>query len=713
MNRNKRFMAGAAALVVAAVGVAGLQGLANAYGPTSTSLPGTLYLNNASSNTTGTTFNTFTDTITLAQSPTGNQNAGTVIAVTLSGLTGPSTGPVGVAGNIAVVRAKISLTNAGSAGSSVPTATVLLDSYNNSTTGAAGTPACSYPATSIGTTSPEGPWETYGQFTASGNGNARLALNSLMFDDTGDGYNFGTALCAGALGGNNADYYVTGSGTNGVTNAKTSPADSTVVKNDFVITGPNAAVTSVGGQITGTTGYVRGASTGSASSQINFTGTVWGASKVNTDFAASLCDSTGTTCNTAIATAKTSITTDGSGVLTGYVQIPSSATTGLRALKLVEGTNSSLTPITVLATRTLSLSPTSGGPGTVVTSTGANWTPSAFAVKFAAFPNPGNGTVGTTFFGLPNGTQGGCATYGSPNPLCIAVGPTIPGPNNAIGSLTVGSNSNFVTTVTVADAATTVVEVAEKSITSGASTNTTVDLSSLGQSGAIYTSFTVNQDQCIAYTGDSTLGAGCFTKQNVNVSVLQGNLTQRVYTNAAATSGSSNSSASTPVVGTANTNSDATTVNLGTITTPLAPAVISGTLNDITVSDNRGGAYGWSLTASGTSFSGVPSGTIAASALTATPSCAAATNSTAWDYSAVGKTAISGFDATLSASGVTAGSAAQAFGSTVNLCTKDTTANSTTGSTGGVYNVTSSLSLTVPAFQKAARYTAVVTVTLA
>jgi hypothetical protein len=119
------------------------------------------------------------------------------------------------------------------------------------------------------------------------------------------------------------------------------------------------------------------------------------------------------------------------------------------------------------------------------------------------------------------------------------------------------------------------------------------------------------------------------------------------------------------------------------------------------------------LTATGTGFTGVPSGTIAASNLTATPACAAATNSTAWDYSASGKTAISGFDATLNAGGVTAGSAAQAFGSTVNLCTKDTTANSTTGSTGGVYNVTSSLSLTVPAFQQAARYTAVVTVTLA
>ena len=131
------------------------------------------------------------------------------------------------------------------------------------------------------------------------------------------------------------------------------------------------------------------------------------------------------------------------------------------------------------------------------------------------------------------------------------------------------------------------------------------------------------------------------------------------------------------------------------------------------MSDNRGGTNGWSLTAAGTSFTGVPSGSIAAAALKATPSCAGATNSTAWDYLNAGKVAISGFDATLNAGGVSAGSAAQAFGSAVNLCTKTTAVNAGTGSSGGVYNVTSSLALTVPAFQQAARYTAVITVTLA
>jgi hypothetical protein len=199
------------------------------------------------------------------------------------------------------------------------------------------------------------------------------------------------------------------------------------------------------------------------------------------------------------------------------------------------------------------------------------------------------------------------------------------------------------------------------------------------------------------------------------VSVLQGNLTQRVYVNSTAATGTgvASSSATTPVAGTSNVNTDATTVNLGTLTTPLAPVVITGTLNDITVSDNRGGTNGWSLTAIATNFTGVPSGTIAASNLTATPSCAAATNSTAWDYSAVGKTAISGFDATLNAGGTTAGTAAQSLDASRTLCTKTTAVNSTTGSSGGVFNVTSSLALTVPAFQKAARYTAVVTITLA
>jgi len=723
---KKRLMAGAAALVAVAIGVSGLQGLANAYGPTSVSLPGALFLGNTVAQATATTTNTFTDTLTLTNSPS-SPNAGNTVFVSLTGVNGPSTGPVGISSNSAVVRSTVSLTGA-------QTASIAMTSYNNSTTGAAGTPACNYPATNIGTTSPEGPWATYGQFTASGNGAAALALNQLFFDDQGNQAGTPTAdLCAGTA--NNADYYISavtqtaGSAQPGI--AKTAPLDSTVVKNTFTITGPNAQVTFVGGTVTGAGSYTRGlagdvrnATKNTAVGTVNLTGTVWGASKVSSDFTVEICNTAGSSCDAANSTNGKVLETDSSGVLTGRVAVRTTNTTGARAIKLTEGSNVSLTPITILGTPASSISPTAGGPGTVVTLTGSNTLPLSRELVNAQIPN----AVGN-FYGLPDGTIGvpQCTGFGQPaqssgSLTCTAVGPYIRGSiNQYVSPLPTASSSGVLSTsVTVLDPATTLVGWAEKSVlcdssgSSCAATNTNVDATSTaGATAAASTGFTISLDQCIAYTGDLTGGAGCATKQNVNVSVLQGNLTQRVYTNAAATSGSSTSAATTPVVGTANTNSDATTVNLGTITTPLAPAVIAGTLNDITVSDNRGGTNGWSLTATGSGFTGVPSGTIAASALTATPSCAAATSSTAWDYSAVGKTAISGFDASLNAGGITAGSAAQAFGSTVNLCTKSTAVNATTGSTGGVFNVTSSLSLTVPAFQKAARYTALVTITLA
>ena len=716
MNRNKRFMAGAAALVVAAVGVAGLQGLANAYGPTSTTLAGSLFLGNTTGGTTATTNNTYTAVLTLSQSP-ANPNAGDSVTVTLVSATGPNTGPVGVNANSQVVSSVVNVTGA-------QTASVQMYDVNSS-----GGTACAYPVTNIGTTSNQGGWTTEGTYTASGNGAASIKLNQIFFDDQGNGAGGSTNLCAGTA--NNADYYVSdvtqtaGSALPGL--AKTAPQDSNTVAEAFTITGPNAAVTFVGGTVTGagsytrgSTGDVRAATKNTAVGTVNLAGTVWGASKVSSDFTVEICNSAGSSCDTANSTNGKVLETDASGNLTGRVAVLTGNTTGSRAIKITEGSNVSLTPLTILGSAAASISPTSGGPGTVVALTGSNSLPLSRAVVSAQISNVG-------VWGLTDGTGGSpqCTGFGAPaqsgSLQCSPVGPYIRGSVNAYVSPlpTTSSTAVLSASPTVADSATTFVGWSEKTVlcnSSGSScapTNTTVDVTSVLQAGAASTTFTVNQDQCIAYTGDLTGGAGCTTAQNVSVSVLQGNLTQRVYVNAAATTGSSNSSATTPVVGTANTNSDATTVNLGTITTPLAPAVIAGTLNDITVSDNRGGTNGWSLTATGTSFTGVPSGTIAASALTATPSCAAATNSTAWDYSNAGKVAITGFDDTLNASGVTAGSAAQAFGSTVNLCTKDTTANSTTGSTGGVYNVTSSLELTVPAFQQAARYTAVVTVTLA
>jgi len=221
-------------------------------------------------------------------------------------------------------------------------------------------------------------------------------------------------------------------------------------------------------------------------------------------------------------------------------------------------------------------------------------------------------------------------------------------------------------------------------------------------------------DRCIAQTGNLTGPPGCTTDQVVYMSVTQGRLIQRAYTNITPTVGSTDGSAiAVPVGGTSNVNPNATTVNMGTITSPFSPTTIIGNLNDITVSDTRGGSFGWSLTASMTGFTGVASSTLPNSALTATPTCSVATAGNAWDYDAPGQSVIPGFDASLVAPGQAAGTAAQSFGGTVSLCTKNTDENLTSGSSGGVYTVRSTLSLTIPSFQAADKYTATMTITLA
>ena len=106
-------------------------------------------------------------------------------------------------------------------------------------------------------------------------------------------------------------------------------------------------------------------------------------------------------------------------------------------------------------------------------------------------------------------------------------------------------------------------------------------------------------------------------------------------------------------------------------------------MNQIAVSDNRGGTFGWSLTASMPNLTAnAGANSIANSRLDITPVCELSTNSTAWDYDnvAVAPVAIPGYDATLNGPGVTAG-AAQTFAGSVTLCTKSTAVNATTQTT--------------------------------
>jgi hypothetical protein len=664
MNRNKRFMAGAAALVVAAVGVAGLQGLANAYGPTANTIPGSLFLGNTPGATVTTTNNTLTDTITLSLSPSGSQNTGTVITVTLSGVNGPSTGPIGISANGQVVRATVELTGTG-----VNTGDVLLNNSN--------TAACNYPATNIPNFSPIGPWTTSGTYTATGNGTQQVRLKQIFFDDQGNKDGSITSTCAGTS--NNADYYVSpvtqtaGSSSDPVNQpagllglAKTAPVASTTIFEPLTIVGPNA---SQSGNATyqSVTGYVRAGNAGGPPNTQNvtvpLTGTVWTANLAAADFTVEYCNSAGTTCDATAIT--TTLATDNTGALTGSVRAPSGLTTGVRAIKITEivSGKTSLTPIVVLAAASISLSPASGGPGTPVAVTGSNFNPTQTVTVQGA---------GAAFSFIPTADAA----------VVVAASST--------GTLSTTYTVNAVTTL---------------NITAGQGTAGAPGASN----PADYEAFTVNQDRCVANFSNVT-GGTCNTKQNVNVSVLEGQLNQRAYTNSTPTTGSTNSAAVSPVAGTSNVNSDPTTINLGTVTTPLAPTAITGRLNDIVVSDNRGGVFGWSLTATMPNFTSTTGGVIANSRATVTPSCAAATNLTALDY--ITGVAIPGFDATKNAPGTTAGTALD-LSATRNLCTKSTATNVDTGSSGGVYNVGGTIVLTVPAFQLAGKYVTTMTITLA
>jgi hypothetical protein len=118
--------------------------------------------------------------------------------------------------------------------------------------------------------------------------------------------------------------------------------------------------------------------------------------------------------------------------------------------------------------------------------------------------------------------------------------------------------------------------------------------------------------------------------------------------------------------------------------------VMTGAMQHVVVTDTRGGALGWSLTASITPLSNGHE-TIAPDHLRVTPSCHAI--------------------AAGSAPGAVAGSAGQPADEAVTLCTKDTELGPS-GSTGGSYDVGASMTLDLPRAPRG-HYAAVVVLALA
>ena len=709
MNRNKRFMAGAAALVVAAVGFAGLQGLASAYTAVTGSglaIPCHLYFGSGLPGTPAgdaslqqsDSFLEINELGTYSDSgyttPATAFNAGQTVYVRLVANDGFKLGPVGIP-----------------AGASNNTTAIV-----NATIGGVTTPlsltlgGANYPLASKAAGTLTGTLTLKASFAAAGNGSSVLALKSLasLTDDGAggtadnycDGTSAGTTLPPSTLSASGATTWTSSNFVSGVTgfkgtrvvvgtvtwevpstwDPKNAPAASSTITQSLTITGPNATILTSTGQNAGVQAFrAPKGFWATPSTTITLSGSVWDVSKASADFTVKFCTTDGTTCNynSGVLTPSSqtnTLSTDGSGLLTGSYTINNPAyalalTTGNRAIKITQGSNVALVPVQVLGSATLVNSPVSGGPGTVVAVSGSDYNPGQAASVY--------------------GTYQASPPFGATGDATASIG-------NASGTGIISGNFTV-------NAATTVGLVAYQGTLGAPSAS----------NPAINAAFEVNQDRCIADASDVNSGT-CTTKQNVNVSVLQGSLVQRAYVNSTATTGSIDGSAgTTPVTGTTNVNSNATAINLGTVTSPLAPTDIVGNLNDITVSDNRGGTYGWSLTASMPNLTSSGSNTISNAAAKVTSACAAATNGTAWDYSAVSKTAISGFDATLNASGVSAGATAAPLSGTINLCVKDTNPNATTQTTGGVYNVTGTITLKVPAFQKAAKYTSTVTITLA
>ena len=137
-------------------------------------------------------------------------------------------------------------------------------------------------------------------------------------------------------------------------------------------------------------------------------------------------------------------------------------------------------------------------------------------------------------------------------------------------------------------------------------------------------------------------------------------------------------------------NPDPYLIDFGSLTTPLAPLAVPAELNRLRVVDTRGGVYGWMLTATVSDFR---SGdfVIPASRLALDPACASAN-----PYSAPGV--------------IDAGESS--FASPILLCAKDDQIGGG-GSTGGEYDITGPMTLTVPSFQPTGTYMAVMTVFLA
>ncbi|MCX6418808.1 MAG: hypothetical protein NTU50_05155 [Actinobacteria bacterium] len=177
--------------VVALTGIGGGVAQAGAvYGPTSSTIAGSLFFETGTvgppveaSTAKQTNNNTYTDTFSISLVP-ASPVVDTPVEVSFSGTTGARTGPVSVKANGTIVRVTMAVSGSNSA-------------TLNLATGSGGT-VCDYPATLIGTRSPEGPYTATGTYTPSSSGSTTFALKQIFFDDMGNGDGSSPKVCNGS-----------------------------------------------------------------------------------------------------------------------------------------------------------------------------------------------------------------------------------------------------------------------------------------------------------------------------------------------------------------------------------------------------------------------------------------------------------------------------------------------------------------------------------
>lgn len=435
----------------------------------------------------------------------------------------------------------------------------------------------------------------------------------------------------------------------------------------LVADSPTANITAVATQGTST----QVARSGNA---ITVSGANWGDSNGQT-ITVQLCDATGAACQGAGAsplplTAATTASVTG-GVLTANVVTRATAGTGAKTIKFVSGgpvADEALTAqITLLGNRAISVSPSQGSTGTVVTGTLSNFDAQAPAAVFAS-----------NSFGVVAAGAAGCS------PTCDIA---IPGGSNGDQSAATVATSNTGTatnTVTITNSGVKAIGGYQGALPVPASfgAGAAVTVYATGAAASAFAgNFTFGVNSC-------TAAPSCATIQFLSAQVDPGQLTL--------------------------SQSDANPADLGKVafaarTLNGATQTTTASLDDLEVTDNRGTNAAWALSGSLTDFT-VTGGTLANNGLIPStnlawaPTCAVKAG-TGTDPLVSGVSAAAGGSFVAGAAPAVPG----VSGTTANasLCTK------AAGQGGGTWTADAGLTLTLPPTIQTGNYKATLYLVLA